>query len=263
MTIINVILLFFIVGALILWKSGKIYVKFDFSRKNTEDTKYFEIDELLKEVDKEITIAAQAFFAWKSIHIVAASDENIKKSINTNALSWNIYLHSLQVTFFIAMGRIFDVNPKSCSIHLLFRQCKDSIEKFNKSSLEQRKIDEAGGTRPDYLDTFLQTVYEPKHVDFNKLKKNVSRVQKCYEENFRPIRHKVFAHNDSDYIAKPGDLFANATIDDAEDILNTLYKVERVIWDLYTNGKEMNFGYWELKEEGYIFNDTESLLKKL
>lgn len=262
MTIINVILLLFIVVVIILWKLGKIYVKFNFFN-NTEDPKDFEIAELLKEIDKEITVAAQSFFAWKSIHNVAAKDKNIEKAINTNALSWNIYLHSLQVTFFIAIGRIFDVNPQSCSIHLLFRQCKNNVEKFYKSNLEQRLIDEAGGTRPDYLDTFLQTVYEPKEADFNKLKKNVSRVQKCYEEKFRPIRHKVFAHNDSEHIANPGDLFANATIDDAEDILKTLYKVERVIWDLYTNGKEMNFGYWELKEEEYILKDTESLLYKI
>lgn len=261
MKIINVIILSLIVVALILWKLGKIYVKFNFS--NNKNPKYFEINELLKEIDKEITVAAQAFFAWKSIHSVAAKDKNIVKAINTNALSWNIYLHSLQTTFFIAIGRIFDVNPQSCSIHLLFRQCTENIEKFHKSSLEQRKIDEAAGVRPDYLNTFLQNVYEPKEADFKKLKKNVSRVQKCYEDKFRRIRHKVFAHNDSEYIANPGDLFANATIDDAEDILNTLYKVERVIWDLYTNGKEINLGYWELKEEEYILKDTESLLKKI
>ena len=129
--------------------------------------------------------------------------------------------------------------------------------------MKQRKIDEAGGTKPDYLDTFIQTVYAPKQADFKTLKKNVSRVQECYEEKFRPIRHKVFAHNDSEYIANPGDLFADATVDDAEDILKTLYKVERVIWNLYTNGKKMNFGYWELKEEEDILKDTESLLKKI
>lgn len=263
MTIITLILLSVIFVVLILWKLDKIYVKFNFLRNNKEDSKDFEIDELLKEIDKEITVAAQAFFAWKSIHNVASKDENIHKSLNTNALSWNIYLHSLQATFFIVIGRIFDVNPQSCSIHLLFRQCKNSIGKFSKSSLEQRRIVGAGGTRPDYLDTFLKTVYEPTQADFKNLKKNVSRVQKCYEEKFRPIRHKVFAHNDSEYIDNPGDLFSEATVDDAEDILKTLYKVERVIWDLYTNGKKMNFGYLELKEEEYILKDTESLLKKI
>ena len=140
---------------------------------------------------------------------------------------------------------------------------KNSIEKFSKSSFEQRKINEASGVKPGDLDSCIKNAYEPNQADFAKLKKNVSRVQKTYEQNFRPIRHKVFSHNDSDFISNPGDLFVGTTIDDAIDILNTLYKVERVIWDLYTNGKEMNFGYWELKEEEYILKDIESLLKKI
>jgi hypothetical protein len=263
MTAVNIITLLIIVAIFILWKLKKFYIRFNFSSKNKEETKNFGIDELLKEINSAITVAAQAFFAWKSIHNVASKDKSIEKALNTNALSWNICLYSLQATFFIAIGRIFDTNPQSCSIHLLFRQSKNSIEQFNKSSLKQRRIEKAGGVEPEDLDAFIDQVYEPKPIDFKKLKKNVSRVQEIYEQHFRPVRHKVFAHNDSDHISNPSALFSGATIDDAEDILNTLYKVERVIWDLYTTGKKMNFGYWELEEEDYILKDIESLLDKI
>ena len=262
MSVVNLILLLIIVAIYILWKLKKIQIRFNFSDKAKNDKKTFKIDELIKEIDKEITVAAQAFFAWKSIHNTASKDANIKNNLNTNALSWNICLHSLQATFFIAIGRIFDTNPQSCSIHLLFRQCKNSIKKFNKSSLRQRKIKETAEI-PDYLDDFISNVFEPKKADFKKLKKNVTRVQKIYEEHFRPIRHKVFAHNDSEHISNTSALFSGSTIEDAEEILKTLYKVERVIWDLYTNGKKMNYEYWELKEEEYILKDIESLLNKL
>ncbi len=263
MTALNIIFIFVIVGTIILWKLDKIYIRLNFLNNKAEEEKIFDIEELLKELDQEITVAAQAFFAWKSIHNVASKDKSVEQALNKNALSWNICLHSLQSTFFIAIGRIFDVNPQSCSIHLLFRQCKNSIGKFSKYSLEQRRIDEAGGNKPDYLDSFIKEAYVPKQADFKKLKKNISKVQKTYEKNFRPVRHKVFAHNDSEYIKNPGELFAEATIDDAEEILNTLYKVERAIWNLYSNGKEMNFEYWNLKEEEYVLNDIEFLLNKL
>lgn len=263
MTVANILTLLMIVIILILWKLKKIYIRFNFSSKSEDQAKDFKINELLNKIDNEITVAAQAFFAWKSIHNVVSKDKSIKKTLNKNALSWNICLHSLQTTFFIAIGRIFDINPQACSIHMLFRQCKNSIEEFSKSSLRQRRIDESGGFEPDYLNDFLNKVYEPKTTDFKKLKKNVSSVQKIYKQHFRPIRHKIFAHNDSDYISNPSTLFSGATIDDAEKILNTLYKVERTIWDLYTNGKKMNYGYWELKEEDYILKDIESLLKKI
>ena len=263
MNLVNIIALLFIVAILILYKLKKIYIRFNFSSKYEEEPKVFEIDKLLKEIDNEITVAAQSFYAWKSIHNVASKYKNIEKALNTNALTWNICLHSLQVTFFIAIGRIFDVNPQSCSIHLLFRQCKNSIREFNKNSLRQRKIEEAGGVKPEYLDAFMDNVYEPKLVDFKQFKKKVSRVQKVYEEHFRPVRHKIFAHKDSDYISSASALFSGATIDAAEDILATLYKVEKVLWDLYMNGKEMNYGYWELKEEDYILKDIKSLLEKI
>lgn len=263
MTLVNIIILLAMVAIFILWKLKKIYIRFNFSSKDDEETKVFEIDKLLKEINNEIKVAAQAFFAWKSINNVASKDNNIEEALNENALSWNICLHSLQATFFIAIGRIFDIDSQSCSIHLLFRQCKNSIEEFNKYSLRERRIEEAGGVKPEYLDAFIGNVYEPKPTDFKKLKKNVSRVQKIYEKHFRPVRHKVFAHNDSDYTSNASTLFSGVTINDAEDILSTLYKVERVIRDLYTNGNEMDFGYWELKEEDNILEDIESLLKKI
>jgi len=256
MIVVNIITLLLIITIFILWKMKKNYLRFNFSSKDEKERIDLNIDKLLKEIDNEITVAAQAFFAWKSIHNVASKEKNIEKALNANALSWNIFLHSLQATFFIAIGRIFDTNPQSCSIHLLFRQCKNTIEEFSKYSLSQRRTEEAGGVKPAYLDDFIDKAYEPKPTDFKKLKKNVSRIQKNYEQHFRPVRHKVFAHNDSDYISNTSALFSGATIEDAEDILRTLYKVERVIRDLYTNGKEMNFGYWEL-EEDYILKYNE------
>lgn len=225
-------------------------------------SKNYEIATLLKEISNEITVASQAYFAWKSIHHLASKDSSIHKAIDLNALSWNIILHSLQATFFISIGRIFDTDPQSCSMHLLFRQCKISIKEFEKSSLGKRRIKEAG-KKPDYLSDLLDRAYEPKQSDFSSLKKHVSRVQKIYEKHYRPVRHKIFAHKDSSHISDTSLLFIGTTKVNAEDILKTLYKVERVIWSLYTNGKKTEFDCWKLKEEEDILKDIESLLQKL
>ena len=246
-----------------MWKLKRIHISFNFSSKNKNQVQDHKIDELLNKIRDEITVATQAFFAWKSIHNVTSKDKKTEQALNSNALSWNIYLHSLQNTFFITIGRLFDTNSQSCSIHLLFRQCKNSINEFSKSSLRRRRIKDTNNIKPDYLDDFISNTYEPKLSDFKKLKKNISRVQRIYEQHFRPVRHKVFAHNDADYIANNSELFSGVMLNDAEDILKTLYKVEKVIWDLYMNGKKMNYDYWELNEEEHILKDTESLLSKV
>ncbi len=121
------------------------WIKDNFAFKEREVLKHYEIATLLNAISIEITVAAQSFFAWKSINNTASNDSSIHKSINSNALSWNIILHSLQTTFFISIGRIFDTNSQSCSIHLLFRQCKKSIKDFEKYSICKRKIKEMGG----------------------------------------------------------------------------------------------------------------------
>lgn len=224
--------------------------------------KKHDIQALLDEISSEITVASQAFFAWKSIHNLAAKDKCIEKALNINALSWNIYLHSLQTTFFITIGRLFDTDLRSCSIHFLFRYCRDNIDEFSKKSLKNRRIKEAG-KEPDYLKELIKEAYEPDVNDFKILKNEVTRVQTIYKTIFKPVRHKVFAHKDAAHIKDTALLFKGIKIKDAEDILETLYKVERVIWDLYVNGHKMNYGYWELEEEKHILKDTKKLLKKL
>ena len=73
----------------------------------------------------------------------------------------------------------------------------------------------------------------------------------------------MFAHKDAAHIQNTALLFKGIKIEDAEDILETLYKAENVIRALYVNGHKMNFGYWELKEEKHILKDTKKLLEKL
>ena len=240
----------------------KIYTKTKPLSKETTMTERVEIESILKEIHCEIALASQAFFAWKAIHNTASKDSSIHSSLNSNSLSWNIILHSLQATFFIAVGRIFDTDARSCSIHFLFRLCKDNIEAFSKTELKQRRMI-GKNQEPDYLDDFIERAYKPQKSDFTSLKKEVTRVQNIYEKKFRTIRHKLFAHKDIDHIADTSALFKGTTIGDAEEILQTLYKVEKAIWALYTNGHTIDLDTWTLKEEEHILKDMKSLLNKI
>ena len=91
--------------------------------RKVTDEEICDIKEILDMFHQELTLACQSFFAWKSIHNIVSADKEIFKSINTNALSWNLLLHSLQATFIITIGRIFDTDPNSFSVHKVFRCC--------------------------------------------------------------------------------------------------------------------------------------------
>ena len=97
----------------------------------------------------EVTTAAWSFFVWKGFNNIASADKEIYWAINENALSWNIITHSLQSTFFITLGRLFDIDGEAFSVHSLLRSSIDNIDQFSLDNLRQRKIKANKGTVPD------------------------------------------------------------------------------------------------------------------
>ena len=81
-----------------------------------------DIEELYKEFQSEINAACWSFYAWKNIKDIAVDDKIVYRALNRNALSWNIILYSLQSTFFIAIGRLFDIDGKTFSVHTFLRR---------------------------------------------------------------------------------------------------------------------------------------------
>ena len=120
-----------------------------------------------------------------------------------------------------------------------------------------------GGSKeiPDWLDDYVQNAYEANPSDFKNLKKEVNKVQKIYEDIYRPIRHKIYAHKDSDHISDTSGLFQETSIGQAEQILSTLYQAKMVIQSLYDNGRKTTIDSWELNEEKYVHKDIESIKK--
>ena len=219
------------------------------------------IEQIHKTFHEELLITCQSYYTWKSIHNIVSSSKELYSSINENALSWSIILHSLQSTFFVSIGRILDIDSDAASIHLLFRTCKNEINLFNKQSLRARKVELCG--EKAWIDKYISEAYEPKEADFCRLKNKTKKYTKLYEESYKPIRNKVFAHKDSGYIGKTDELFTGTDITSFEEILSSLYQVYMIIYDLYNNGRLNNFGHYKLEEKEYVLKDVTNLMNKL
>jgi len=155
-----------------------------------------EIEELYKEFESEVNVACWSFYTWKNIRDMAAGDKKVHHALNRNPLSWTIILYSLQSTFFITIGRLFDTDGRSFSVHTFLRQCIENVDQFSKYALRERKIKGSGTNKLSWLDEYIEKSYQPNKEDFLKLKGEVSKKQKRYELIYRPIRHKVFAHKE-------------------------------------------------------------------
>jgi len=222
-----------------------------------------DIEKLYKEFQSEINIACWSFYTWKNIHNIAAEDKKVHQALNGNALSWNIILYSLQSTFFITIGRLFDTDGRSFSVHTFLRKCIENVDQFSKDALRKRRIKGSEANKPSWLDEFIEKSYQPNKEDFLKLKDEVSKRQKQYESIYKPIRHKIFAHKDLKNIKCVDILFRKAKIGEIQDILYFLYQIKMIIRELLENGIWKKIGYYSFNEEEFVIKDIAGLLDKI
>lgn len=221
------------------------------------------LEKALSIFHNEVGTASSAFFVWKDFNNTVAADKDIYRSVNENALSWNVIAHSLQCTFFIVLGRLFDNDSDAFSVHALLRCCIKNIDQFSFEELRKRKLKSSAKPGYDWIDEYMKTTYQPKEADFLKLKGEVSKHQKIYGKIYRPIRNKVVAHKEVATIENAGELYGKTNIGEIEAFLSFLHQIDQIIFHLLYNGTLNKVGDYNFSEDEHVHNDVEALLNKL
>jgi hypothetical protein len=187
----------------------------------------------------EIDYAVEFFEVQEEINRLAISDQTIYKALNDDALFWVIQKHSLQMSLFITLGRIFDENKDACSVHRVIGETLKHTEFFSKNALAVRKC--AGGAKPDWLDSYMSDAWEPNLQELRALKKALAVQAKKFNEIYRPIRHQVYAHRmaigENEF-----ELFEKTNRTEIRSILTFLRELIDAIEDLYLNGRKPVLG---------------------
>src|SRR5690606_6076906 len=113
------------------------------------------IARLLDHFREEVAAASHAFYLWKGINNIASDDRATFRGINEQALTWNTIAHSLQTTFFIAIGRLFDTDGDAFSIHAFLRGCIENLGDFDRPALRARKLALSNGVEPEWLASYV------------------------------------------------------------------------------------------------------------
>ena len=185
----------------------------------------------------EAESAIQFFYAWDSVHALAVRDEAIVRLLNQAPLFWNTNLGALQTSTLVALGRVFDPDPKNHSVTRLLALAHANLDIFSKHSLAQRKR-KGSANADEWLPDYLKDVHEPSSEDFRRLKRHLSARRKIYEANYRPLRHKVFAHRSVATRIEVGELFARTNIREMQKLLVFLGRLHEVLWQLFFNGRK-------------------------
>lgn len=211
----------------------------------------------------ELKTASWSFFVWKGINKVAVSDRIVHDVLNKNALSWVTISHSLQCTFFITLGRLFDIDGRVFSVHAFLRACMNNIDQFSREALKARKKSLCQNGAPSRLEEYVQAAYVPSKEDFQFLRDETSKKHKEYEEIYRPIRNKVIAHTEMQTVDNVHILFGKTTMEQVEGFLVFLHQIKMIVFDLLYNGNLSKIGDYKFDDEARVYADIERLLMTL
>jgi len=167
-----------------------------------------------------------------------AEDKKLLSALNQTPMSWIVTRYSLNVTLFIILGRVFDVDDNAFSVDDLLKCCISEIDSFSLSSLKERKMKDQNGIEPDWLPEYIQNAYESEAEDFQRLRSEVAKHRRVFEAVYRPIRHKLIAHNDKEYMDKSDELWAETNIGELEEIIWFLHDLKETLFDSYENGRK-------------------------
>jgi hypothetical protein len=209
----------------------------------------------------EVSTAINSFYTYVEIHNFAGENETVYRTLIDAPAFWNIQLYSLQTTFFIVLGRIFDNGSDVHSIHKLIAATVAHPEYFSKQALAIRKT--AGKDKPAWLDSFLVDVYEPDRSDLRTLKKALTPHRKNFDSVYGDIRNHVFAHRILKEEKLISELFSKTLIEDIDDMLYFLYDLLEALQQLFDNGRRPELGTRTYDYKERIKSTTRSVLRQL
>ena len=178
----------------------------------------------------------QFFYSYLAVHAVAGEHKKVHRLLNKAPLFWNTALGALQTSTFIALGRVFDQNSKH-NVDRLLKIAQSNMAIFSKEALAGRKR-RGSGNADEWLDEYLCDVYVPNADDFRRLRRHIAKRRKIYENNYRTIRHQIFAHKVVSEQEEMQALFGKTNIRELQKILIFLRRLHEALWQLYHNGRK-------------------------
>jgi hypothetical protein len=195
-------------------------------------SKTFEIE--LEMFGAEETQAQQYFFGFLSLQLVPFRNPDVLAKMQETSMFWIATRYSLLMSAFVVLGRIFDQDQKSLhNIGKLLNAVSSEIDILNKVGLEQRKI--AAGLSSADAATYVVGKYDLTSDDVRGMRKAVKKWRGIYEDRYRDVRHKVFAHKGLSR-SDAYDLMAKTDINEMKMMLGFLHSLYTSLNQLYING---------------------------
>ena len=205
-------------------------------RQYESDSHVFEnpMSDFLSELDffrREVLTAQQQFFIYLAMHRVPFDDPPVLDAMNREPLLWLTLRETSLQGAITSLGRILDTSSHH-NIGSLMKLTASNLDAFSQASLIQRKIE--AGVSPEDAQSYVQGKHELVAEDVRELKREAAAVRRIWEDRYRDIRHKVYAHSE---LIQTSELFARTRIDELVDMLDRLENLYDDLWEAFHNGR--------------------------
>ena len=184
----------------------------------------------------EAESAAQYFYGYLAVHELARRRKAVFDLLNENALFWNTAVSGLQVSAMIALGRVFDADPRTHRLDGVIAMAKSHIEIFSKDALRRRKRG-AVSVDPPWLADCIRDAYVPAQADFKRLKARINQHRKLYHKNVDFIRNRILAHNEDVAPSEMARLLSNTRVAEIQRLIVFLLALHEALSQLFENGR--------------------------
>lgn len=196
-----------------------------------------EFDEELRMFRDEIYTATLSWHSYLTLNAQIGASDALLDALNRHPSFWVITNNALQHNSILTLGRIFDKDPRSRSIHRIIKACVEHPDIFSKQSLRvRRKKDENASWFEDYI----AKAFEPTAAHFKELEDEVNACITIWNAAYEPIRHKVIAHRDKLSKEAVAELSSKTKVAEISDLLQRLHTIEDALMELAWNARAIS-----------------------
>ncbi len=190
---------------------------------------------------QNIAYAARMWYYHMHLNNIAEEDPAIIEALNKAPRYWLDQRYAAVQTTIIFLGKIFDNDGRGYKVHNVDKMLDAAYEgqdHFSKAELRKRKIE--SGSEFEGLDEYVKNTAEPDSEDFKAIKAEVKKAKVVWER-IKPLRDKIYAHDEIMSDAERKALCEAVENNDITEILQILLNISEALWQIENNGRKPDF----------------------
>ncbi len=191
-----------------------------------------------EQFSQNVAFAVRTWHHHVHLNNRANEDSAILAALNKAPRYWLDQRYIAVQTTIIFLGKIFDNDRLAYNVDKTVRAANDGKDHFSKSELRKRKIE--SGSEFEGIDEYIENATELSNEDLKVISSEVKRAKAIWER-VKPLRDKVYAHNQMLSDIERKELYEAVKNADITDILQILLNISEVLWQAEFNGRKPDF----------------------